>query len=143
MAAIDTALSIRTPHGQTLASTLCLPAGGDQATAPLPGVLLCQGLSGVRNLVLPQVAHTLAEAGIATLRFDYAGFGESSGDRGWIDPEARILDATVAFESLAAHPAVDRGRLGIYGHSYGGPVAVCVAAQDPRIRAVVSVSGPG
>ncbi len=33
--------------------------------------------------------------------------------------------------------------MGVYGHSYGGPVAICLGARDPRVRALVSVSGPG
>lgn len=142
MAADEQDRSIRTAQGQTLAATVCLPDG----TPPSPGwpaVLLCQGLSGVRNLVLPQVAHTLASAGIATLRFDYTGHGESTGERGWIDPQARILDAGFALAALAGTDGIDPARLGVYGHSYGGPVAVSLAAGDPRMRAVVSVSGPG
>lgn len=106
-------------------------------------MLLCQGLSGVRNLVLPEVAHALASGGIASLRFDYCGFGDSSGERGWIDPTARVADAKYALEALLARSEIDPTRAGIYGHSYGGPVAVHVAASDRRIRALVSVSGPG
>jgi pimeloyl-ACP methyl ester carboxylesterase len=142
MAATEQEHNVRTARGHTLAATLCLPEGTSPAGG-WPGVLLCQGLSGVRNLVLPQVARTLAAAGMATLRFDYAGCGASTGDRGWIDPQGRILDAGFALADLAVAEQVDAGRLGVYGHSYGGPVAISVAAQDPRIRAVVSVSGPG
>jgi pimeloyl-ACP methyl ester carboxylesterase len=108
-----------------------------------PAVLLCQGLSGVKHLVLPEIAEGLAERGITSLRFDYSGFGESKGERGWIDPAVRSDDALSALAWLAAEDDVDAGRLGVYGHSYGGPVVIAVAARDPRIRAVVSVSGPG
>ena len=36
-----------------------------------------------------------------------------------------------------------RGRLGIYGTSYGGATVVWTAAVDPRVKAVVSVVGVG
>lgn len=97
----------------------------------------------MKHLVLPEIADGLAERGITSLRFDYAGFGDSEGERGWIDPSSRVDDALSALAWLASDDAVDANRLGVYGHSYGGPVAISVAARDPRTRAVVSVSGPG
>ena len=115
----------------------------DEGGSAFPGILLCQGLSGVKHLVLPEVAAALAAAGFASLRFDYAGYGDSGGERGWIDPDRRVQDAGSAFELLAGREEVDPLRLGVYGHSYGGPVAIGLAARQPRIRAVVSVSGPG
>jgi pimeloyl-ACP methyl ester carboxylesterase len=100
-------------------------------------------MSGVRNLVLPHVAERLAEIGIASLRFDYAGFGDSEGERGWIDPAARAQDARVALEVLMSQPSVDADRIGVYGHSLGGPVALATASGDGRVRAVAAVSSPG
>lgn len=128
-------------RGVALSGVLRRPDAG--AATGAPAVLLCQGLSGVKHLVLPEIADGLARRGITSLRFDYAGFGESAGDRGWIDPRARVDDALGAVAWLAADDGVDAARIGVYGHSYGGPVAISVAARDPRVRAVVSVSGPG
>lgn len=139
MSATETSLTFFNRQGRRLAGVLCVPGAAERA----PAVLLCQGLSGVKHLVLPQVAARFASAGIATLRFDYAGCGESEGEAGWIDPAARIEDARYAFAFLAGEPAVDPARMGIYGHSYGGPVAITLAASERRVRAVVSVSGPG
>lgn len=135
---------LRNAHGQRLAATLCLPAPGvSESQQPIPAVLLCQGLSGVRQLVLPDVSEHFAAQGIATLRFDYSGFGESDGDRGWIDPVARVADARFALAYLMSRPEIDEHRVGIYGHSYGGPVALHVAASERRLKAAVAVSGPG
>jgi pimeloyl-ACP methyl ester carboxylesterase len=120
-----------------------LQRGKSVAGAGAPAVLLCQGLSGVKHLVLPEIADGLAEHGITSLRFDYSGFGASEGERGWIDPSARTDDAFSALAWLGTDDEVDSDRLGVYGHSYGGPVAISVTARDPRVRAVVSVSGPG
>lgn len=127
------------PRGVRLAGVLRLP----DASRPVPGVVLCQGLSGVKHLVLPEVAERLASRGFASLRFDYAGYGESQGERGWIDPRARVGDAEAALRSLASHESVDRHRIGAYGHSYGGPVAIALAARGSSLGAVVVVSGPG
>lgn len=127
-------------RGTRLAGVLRLP---DQSGKNHPAVVLCQGLSGVKHLVLPGIADAFAARGIATLRFDYAGYGESDGERGWIDPRARADDALCAFAWLTAQGGIDAQRLGVYGHSYGGPVAIAMASRDRRVRAVVSVSGPG
>lgn len=110
---------------------------------PGPGVLLCQGLSGIRTLVLPEVAAALAQAGIASLRFDYAGYGDSEGDRGWIDPIARASDAALALAQLAMQPEVDASRVGVYGHSYGGPIALHVASSSSQVKALAAISSPG
>ncbi len=58
-------------------------------------------------------------------------------------PRARVADAAAALQFLASHEGIDSGRIGVYGHSYGGPVAIALAAREPQVRAVVSVSGPG
>ena len=126
-------------RGEQLAATLQLP----EASGPHPGVLLCQGLSGVRRLVMPEVAGALAQVGIASLRFDYAGFGDSEGARGWLDPISRAGDAQCALTQLRTQPEVDASRIGVYGHSYGGPVALQLAASTPGIRALAAVSSPG
>ncbi len=126
-------------NGDVLAATLHEPSedtGG-------PAVLLCQGMSGARNLVLPHVAERLADIGIASLRFDYSGFGDSSGERGWIDPAARVQDARIALGLLRSQASVDADRIGVYGHSLGGPVALAVASGDARVRVVAAVSSPG
>lgn len=134
-------LTVANASGDRLAATLCSPSTG--VHEPVAAVLLCQGMSGVRRLVLPQVAATLAEAGIASLRFDYSGFGESEGERGWIDPAARVEDARSALSALLDHDVVDSMRVGIYGHSYGGPIALMLAVTDSRVRALAAVSSPG
>jgi hypothetical protein len=126
--------------GTRLAGVLCRPE--DRAGAAGAAVVLCQGLSGVKHLVLPGVAQDLARRGIASLRFDYAGYGESEGARGWIDPRARVDDALCACNWLAAQPGIG-AQIGVYGHSYGGSVAIAMAAREARVSAVVAVSSPG
>lgn len=135
----EASVSFFNRRGHRLAGVLRLP----DEQGPAPAVLMCQGFSGVKHLVLPEIAAGLADAGLASLRFDYSGCGESEGEPGWIDPVSRIEDSRYAFAALAAHDAVDPARLGVYGHSYGGPIAICLTARERRARAVVSVSGPG
>jgi fermentation-respiration switch protein FrsA (DUF1100 family) len=69
------------------------------------------------------------------------GFGESGGSRQHEDPAGKLSDLRAGVAFLAAHPAVDAGRLGLLRVCLGGGYAVRAAAVDPRVRAVAGVAG--
>lgn len=116
---------------------------GVTSEAPRPGVVLCHGYTGVKDLYLPDNARVLNEAGFVALTFDYKGWGASEGPRSRLAPYGRVADVQAALTFLGTLPDVDPARLGIYGTSYGGATVVWVAAIDPRVRCVVSVVGIG
>lgn len=128
---------------QKITGTLTLPDGGDK---PYPVVLLLHGFTGNRNEapvtgtqdgILSRTARVLAEHGIASLRIDFRGSGESQGK--WEDTTftGQITDASAAIDYLATHPEVDLQRLGVIGLSQGGLVAAETAARDNRVQSVV------
>ncbi len=57
-----------------------------------PLIILCHGLCGIRNVLLPCFANAFTEAGFATITFDYRGFGESDGERGRLVPAMQTED---------------------------------------------------
>jgi len=138
---IETDLEIHTEAGETIAATLTLP--DEDGGRKRPAVLLCQGLSGIRTAVLPELARIFAGQGLASLRFDYLGCGDSEGEPGWVDPVSRSRQAALALAWLIARNDIDSTKVGVYGHSYGGQTAISVAARDRRVGAVVAVSSPG
>jgi dienelactone hydrolase len=89
-----------------------------------------------------QVAERLGAAGIAVLRCDDYGFLESGGA---INTEISMLDfANAARAQLAwlrARPDIDGAKLAVIGHSEGGIVGPMVAADDPRLAALVVMAG--
>lgn len=102
-------------------------------------VVLLHGYDGTRLGVLPQ-ALMLAEAGYGALLIDMRGHGESSPvirSMGWAD----IVDVETAVTWLQSRDDVDPDRIGIFGFSVGGQVALRAAAQFPMIQAVVA-DGP-
>ncbi len=49
-----------------------------------PGIVICHGFTGLRELVLPDYAKVFTEAGYVSLIFDYRGFGGSLMWPGWM-----------------------------------------------------------
>lgn len=144
--------------GAPLAGTFTRPVG----TARAPALLLIQG-SGptdrdgnqrphlVSNL-LKDTADILSRLGIATLRYDKRGMGAVSGTLP-TDPQVLldfvrwehfVGDAEAALGVLRAQDGIDAGRIGIFGHSEGGLIALDLAASG-RIApaALVLAATPG
>jgi alpha-beta hydrolase superfamily lysophospholipase len=101
-------------------------------------VVLCNGYTTVKELYLPPLATAMAEAGFVALTFDYRGFGESEGPAGRLIPFEQVDDARNAITFLGSRPYVDGSRLGVFGTSFGGGIAIAVGAFDSRVRTVIS-----
>ena len=128
-------VSIETADGVILAGWLYLPDGD----TPVPGVVMNHGFSATRHMGLPGFAEAFASAGMAVLLYDHRNLGDSGGEpRQEIDPWAQMLDARTALTWLGARPEVDADRLGLWGSSFSGGEAICLAAVDRRIKAVVA-----
>jgi fermentation-respiration switch protein FrsA (DUF1100 family) len=108
-----------------------------------PGIVLCHGYTGIKDLYLPDNARKLTQAGYVAMTFDYKGWGESAGTRSRLAPYSRVADVQAALTFLGTLPEVDAERLGLYGTSYGGATVVWVGAVDRRVQCVVSVVGIG
>lgn len=106
----------------------------------MPAVVASAGFGGVKEMLLPTFADALAEAGIACLIFDYAGFGESAGTvRQHIDPVAQAAQYRSALSALAADPRIDADRLGVWGPSLAGGHTLRVSATNPLVRCAVAI----
>jgi uncharacterized protein len=125
LAATDVTLT--TADGITLAAWL-VPA----ATTPAPAVVLLHGYPASKNDLLP-LAGAL-HGRFTVLLVDFRSFGESAGRATTLGHRER-LDLRAAVDFLAA-----RGdeRIGVFGYSLGGAVALLGAAEDARIRAVAA-----
>ena len=108
-----------------------------------PGIVLCHGYSGIRNLILPDYAKLFVAAGYVVLSFDYRGFGGSEGPKWRIMALEQIDDIRNAITWLESQPEVDAGRIGVWGTSNGGAHAPYVAGVDERVKAAVGQVGYG
>jgi cephalosporin-C deacetylase-like acetyl esterase len=122
-------------EGTTVRGWLYL-ADGD---GPHPAVVLAGGWCYVRELVMPYYAQAFAEHGIAALVFDYRNLGVSGGEpRQHLDPWMQIRDYQNAVSFLTSCDEVDPERIGAWGISYSGGHVIVLAANDPRVKVIVS-----
>jgi pimeloyl-ACP methyl ester carboxylesterase len=130
----------------TLAGTLVWPSGA----GPFPAVVLISG-SGPQNrdeellnhrpfLVL---ADALVRAGVAVLRYDDRGFGESTGDFAAATSADFALDAQGAVRFLSSQAEFPVATLGLAGHSEGGLLAPLVAREKSEVDFLVLLAAPG
>ncbi|MDQ3690017.1 MAG: alpha/beta hydrolase [Chloroflexota bacterium] len=83
-----------------------------------------------------RLAVALAEHGVATLRYDPRGCGESTGSWEGSDLFSRIDDARDAIGAMRSRGDLDLRRTAIVGHGEGAVIALSVAIGDPAIGAV-------
>ena len=125
-------------EGQLIYANLSVPRAGAAC------IIMSHGLESSKDgdkwLVF---APKLYDAGFACLRFSYRGCGEgeerSDGEFEDTTLSGRIRDYLAAIDFIET-TEVDNNRLGVIGSSFGGMVAL--AAQDSRIKALVTLATP-
>lgn len=121
-------VTIETPDGLKLAAWL-IPASGRPLT-DTPAVILLHGYPAEKADMLP-IASAL-HPDFATLLVDLRYFGKSEGGATTLGFRERG-DLGRAVDVLAGRGVT---RIGAFGYSLGGAVALLGAAEDPRIRAI-------
>ncbi len=123
-----------------LKGTLTMPADCDRKT---PVLVMVTG-SGLQNRdeefsghkPFAVIADAFARAGIATLRYDDRGFGESTGDVVLCTTEDLKNDALAGVKLLRSRFE----RVGVIGHSEGGTIALMLAGER-QVDFAVSLAG--
>lgn len=131
-----TAERIEFPYGtHTLAGNLRVPP----SEGPPPIVILMPGLDSAKE-ELSGMEPWFLDRGLATFSIDGPGQGEAEYD---LPIEiAYEKPAGAAVDALEQRNEVDASRIGAMGVSLGGYYVVRAAAFEPRIKAIISLSGP-
>ena len=121
--------------GQALAGRLHRPAADPVAFAVFAHCFTCSKESRAAT----QIAKALAAKGIATLRFDFTGLGESEGDFSRTTFSHTVADVVAAADALRAegHPPSL-----LVGHSLGGSAVLAAAHQVDEAVAVATIGAP-
>lgn len=96
-----------------------------------PSVVFLHGFTGSKSehhRLFVLMARKLAQVGVAALRFDYRGNGDSEGDFSEMTITRNIEDAVAAADYLRKYPGIDPTRLMVLGFSMGGMTAILSAS---------------
>lgn len=121
--------------GEELVGTLDLPPKEPEGYA-----LMAHCFTGGRNHpATRRVSRALCERGLAVLRFDFTGFGDSGGEFAESTFSSNVADVVLAADWLRAeHGAPSL----LVGHSLGGAAVIPAAERIPEIAAVVTIGAP-
>lgn len=123
-------------QGQQLAARLELPVGGQ----PVAYALFAHCFTCGKNLsAIGNISRALTQSGIAVLRFDFTGIGESEGEFASTNFSSNISDLVCAatfMEREYEAPQI------VVGHSLGGAAVLAAAAQLPSVRAIATIGAP-
>lgn len=130
--------------GYFLAGTFTKPLDGTS----FPVAILITG-SGPQNRNEELLGHKpflvladyLTRQGIAVLRYDDRGVGESEGDFAACTTVDFFDDAQAAVSYLQSRSDIDKKYIGLIGHSEGGTIAFMLAGKSSDIGFVVSMAG--
>lgn len=134
---------ISIPNGDhEIPATVVLPANAEN----VPAVVMLHGTGSNREEAgngYQMAAPVLAEKyGIATIRIDFMGNGDSKADYTGYTFDSAVSDAVAAAKYMAALPQVKDDAIGVMGWSQGGTDALLAAGRHPEaFKAVVTWAG--
>ncbi len=124
-----------TSGGETCAAWLIRPTTG----GPFPIVVMAHGFSATREDGLQPFAEAFAAQGIASLAFDYRGFGDSGGwERQVIDVKRELEDVASALDFSRRLDGIDPGKVCLWGTSFGGGLTLETAARGAAIKCAIA-----
>ena len=132
--------------GDRLAGTLTMPSDGKASKI----VILITG-SGPQNRNEELMNHRpflvwsdwLTRHGIAILRYDDRGVGQSTGNFQTATSADFADDAEAAVNYILSRPDLKNLSIGLMGHSEGGLIAPMVASRNKAVKFIVLLAGPG
>ena len=138
---VETVVSIDAGDHQ-IPATVCMPT----AEGSYPAVVMLHGTGSNRDEAgggYAYAAPVLAEKyGVATIRIDFMGNGDSTADYTGYTFASAVADAVAAAEYIAAQENIDGEHIGVMGWSQGGTDALLSAGQHPEIfKSVVTWAG--
>jgi putative redox protein len=129
-------MSFTNKEGHILSATLDFPL----LPKPKAYAIFAHLFTGSKDFVASKhISRALTLQGIAVLRFDFTGLGESEGVFADTSFSTMVSDVHAAFDHLAEHYAAPQL---IIGHSLGGAAALYAASEIKYVKAVATIGTP-
>ena len=129
-------IAFETSDGTTLRGWHYRPL---QSSERAPVVVMAHGITAVKEMWLDKYAEVFSAAGLGVLVYDHRNLGESDGmPRQEVDPWAQARDTRDAITFAETLPQADPERIGLWGSSYSGGLAIIVGAIDQRVKCVAA-----
>jgi len=129
-------LEFKNKDGHTLSARLDLPVDGK----PAAFALFAHCFTCSKNIkAIAHISRALTREGIAVLRFDFTGLGESEGDFADTNFSSNVDDLIMAAEFLKSDYQAPNI---LIGHSLGGAAVIQAAGRIPSSKAVVTIAAP-
>ncbi len=129
-------LEFKNKDGQTLSARLDFPLD----SKPVAYALFAHCFTCSKNIkAIAHISRALTREGLAVLRFDFTGLGESEGDFADTNFSSNVDDLIVAADFLKSNyqaPEI------LIGHSFGGAAVLQAAGRIPSSKAVVTIAAP-
>lgn len=115
-------------RGVEVPATVCVPASSNGS---VPLVVLSHGFRGSRDVNggFTALSGALLDAGVASIRVDFAGCGQSAEDFSACSLTTMTQDVLAAVDYMLANYNIDPSRIGLLGYSLGGRVSLELVAD--------------
>ncbi len=135
ISSVDTTFESR---GVSVPATIVTPATTNGAALPL--VVIAHGHGGSREEggSFPRVAAELAALGIASIRMDFPGCGDSTESFAENNLSNMLLDLQAARVFAESQVNVDEARVGLLGYSMGGRLVALLSEIDPSYQVMAT-----
>jgi uncharacterized protein len=142
----DPVVILNTDDQAKLAGALTIPDGA----VPFPAVIFVSG-SGAQDRDETTFGHKpfliladhLARRGVAALRCDDRGAGDSGGEHLAATTAVRAADVSSMIDYLLTRKEIDQKRIFLLGHSEGSVIASLAASRNPLVAGIVLLGAPG
>ena len=144
---VEKKVTFKADDGWTLHGMFSSPKGAKRS---VPAVVFLHSFEHDRDVygyyIYPGMAEIIGSRGVATLRFDLRGRGQSMGKKELhsFSPEERsklYLDVRAALSFLERQASVDVSRVGIVAEQQSAEAAVMGWSGDSRVRAITLLTG--
>lgn len=128
-------------EGRKIPATFVMPENAEN----VPLVVMTHGFGGNKDEGggFTRIADLLSENGIASIRMDFSGCGESETSFQEFSLENNMSDVNACLSYVMDNASIDKERIGIFGYSMGGALAVMLSNQENSPYKAMVLLAPG